>query len=501
MAPCYQNMCLLKVTAFLLLTGLAHFGRNASAIEVFNITAHPGSVQELVMDTNTSVGINGYVYLSQKELKSGLILCSQVDNLDVARPLNQVCNNQTIDLEPTSAWNNETLPTNINSPANSLRELYFLNGSFYLHGVLLGRTNVEIYANVGDDDPGAKKTGTKVVLIETYSVTVIRNPRILDHIFTGTIAVIVIVINIGFGCMIDLKVVKDILKKPIVPVLGLCCQYIINPLIAYGLLKVLSLNTSFAFGMFAFGCSPSGSASNAWTVILKGDLDLSLFITFVSTIAALGMMPLWLFTLGKTLVKDTIKIPYTNIMISLVSLIVPVLIGVIIHRWLPKTSRFLRRLVKPASVLFLVYVCTFGMYVNAFMFKLIDWKIVVAGLVMPCCTFSLGALVARMCGLSYKSGITIAIETAIQNTGIAFVMMLATLPKPDGDIAAIMPVIGSIFTPLPLLAVLIGSYVHGRCSGTKKENTLMISENVNNKNNKISNDPLQNNNFIDSHPT
>lgn len=450
-------VCLsLKVLPCFLLIELAFLGRSTNAINIVNVTAHPDRVKDLLMDTNTSVGVSGYVYVTQEEVKSGLILCSQVTDLKVARPLHQICNNRTLEMEPISISSFDT-----NSSVNPFTsDLYFFNGSFSLYGVLLGRTSAKVYLNMGR--PEVKDH--EVVLIEKYSVTVIRKPRFLDHLFTGTIAVFVIFINIGFGCMIDLKVIKEILKKPVVPLLGLCCQYIINPLMAYGLLKALSLNTAFSFGMFAFGCSPSGSASNAWTVILKGDLDLSLFVTFASTVAALGMMPLWLFTIGKTLVSETIQIPYMNIMISLVSLIVPVLIGVMIHRFLPKVAKFLIRLVKPASALFLLYVCTFGLYVNSFMFKLLNWKVLVAGLTMPFCTFTLGAIAAGICRLSYKRIITIAIETAIQNTGIALVMMLATLPKPDGDIAAIMPIAGSVFTPLPLLVVLTGSYIHGKCN-------------------------------------
>lgn len=486
-------VCLsLKVLPFFLLMELAFFGRITNAINIVNVTAQPDRVKDLLMDTDTCVSVSGYAYLTQEEVKLGLNLCSQVTDLEVARPLHQICSNRTLELEPI-------LPFDTNSHVNPFTsDLYFFNGSFYLYGVLLGRTSVKVYVN---ESLSAEVKDHDVVLIEKYSVTVIRKPRFLDHLFTGTIAVFVIFINIGFGCMIDLKVIKEILKKPIVPLLGLCCQYIINPLMAYGLLKALSLNTAFSFGMFAFGCSPSGSASNAWTVILKGDLDLSLFVTFASTVAALGMMPLWLFTIGKTLVSETIQIPYTNIMISLVSLIVPVLIGVIIHRFLPKVSKFLIRLVKPASALFLLYVCTFGLYVNSFMFKLLNWKVLVAGLTMPFCTFTLGAIVAGICKLSYKRIITIAIETAIQNTGIALVMMLATLPKPDGDIAAIMPIAGSVFTPLPLLVVLTGSYIHRKCTSTEKKNMLMISGKDDCEIKNITSDTYQNNNFMNSCPT
>lgn len=41
-------------------------------------------------------------------------------------------------------------------------------------------------------------------------------------------------------------------------------------------------------GMFFTGVSPSGGASNVWSVILGGNLDLSISMTTISTFSAFG---------------------------------------------------------------------------------------------------------------------------------------------------------------------------------------------------------------------
>lgn len=46
---------------------------------------------------------------------------------------------------------------------------------------------------------------------------------------------------------------------------------------------------AFALGLFVTGCSPSGSASNIWTILLNGNVHLSVTMTFLSTIGALGI--------------------------------------------------------------------------------------------------------------------------------------------------------------------------------------------------------------------
>ena len=44
-------------------------------------------------------------------------------------------------------------------------------------------------------------------------------------------------------------------------------------------------------GLFVTGCSPGGGASNIWTVMFGGNLDLSVTMTAISTFAAFLMMP------------------------------------------------------------------------------------------------------------------------------------------------------------------------------------------------------------------
>ena len=40
--------------------------------------------------------------------------------------------------------------------------------------------------------------------------------------------------------------------------------------------------------MFVNGCAPGGGASNYWTLLLDGNLPVSVTMTFISTLAALG---------------------------------------------------------------------------------------------------------------------------------------------------------------------------------------------------------------------
>ena len=51
---------------------------------------------------------------------------------------------------------------------------------------------------------------------------------------------------------------------------------------------IFSFDPVVALGFFAMGCSPGGSASNAYSYLLDGDVSLSVTMTFCSTVVALG---------------------------------------------------------------------------------------------------------------------------------------------------------------------------------------------------------------------
>ena len=55
----------------------------------------------------------------------------------------------------------------------------------------------------------------------------------------------------------------------------------------------------FRLGLFVLGCCPGGTGSNFWTLLLNGDINMSITMTFMSSILALVFMPIWIFLLGK----------------------------------------------------------------------------------------------------------------------------------------------------------------------------------------------------------
>jgi len=234
-------------------------------------------------------------------------------------------------------------------------------------------------------------------------------------------------------------------------------QFIFMPIAAFALSFIFPAHMpEMRLGLFVTGCSPGGGASNIWTVMFGGNIDLSVTMTAVSTFSAFFMMPVWMFAVGEVIIEDTdIVVPYTKILTYGIMLVLPLSIGVAINKYLPKVSEFMVKILKPLAFFLIVFILVCGIWSQFFMIKLISWRIAVVGFALPWLGFAFGCLFSKLCRRERVDIIAIAIETGVQNTGMAIFMLWFTLEHPAGDLAAVVPVAVATFTPFPLLAGLI----------------------------------------------
>ncbi|GIY42087.1 hypothetical protein CEXT_589681 [Caerostris extrusa] len=295
-------------------------------------------------------------------------------------------------------------------------------------------------------------------------VAILRQNTIWNKIFIAFVAVVVSLNYINMGCALDLVVVKEVLRRPIGPIIGAFCQFVVMPLVSYGVGLLVFEDPVLRLGLFTFGSSPGGGASNMWTVILSGNLNLSITMTFISTLAALGTIPLWLFTLGKTIVDGTsIVVPFKNILISLASLMIPIGIGLLIQRKFPKVAARSKRLLAPVCIVLLICIIVLASVANSYIFFMLTWRMVIAASLSVWTGFAAGVLVSFAFRLSRADIVAISVETGIQNSGIAFLLLSYSLKPPVSDMASVVPVAASIITPVPLFIIYCYQKCWNRC--------------------------------------
>jgi len=320
---------------------------------------------------------------------------------------------------------------------------------FNISGHFLGITEVKAELKLKDEIKAEKK----------LNVYVTRKKTIQSKIFAYSVAILVSLAYINIGCAMDIEVVKNTLKKPIGPAIGFISQFLIMPLLAYALGFIFGTKSAaMRLGIFVTGASPGGGASNMWTVMFGGNLDLSVTMTAVSTFSAFFMMPLWIFTLGTTIFNDAdrdIVIPYYKICIYAFFLVVPLSIGLIISRFAPKLSAFLAKILKPLALFLILFILIFGVWANLFMFKMMTWQVFLCGMGLPWMGFLFGFSFAKLCKRPIEDVVAIAIETGVQQTGMSIFILWFTLDQPMGDMTAVIPVAAAIMTPFPLLTALV----------------------------------------------
>ncbi|XP_059618020.1 ileal sodium/bile acid cotransporter-like [Phlebotomus argentipes] len=337
------------------------------------------------------------------------------------------------------------------------------SGSFNVTGVFLGKTDLfaEITTTANDKESSDQK----------LTVTVIREDRVIDHVFTYVVAILVSILYVNFGAALDLKLLKTIVLRPVGPAIGVFGQFVVMPLLSFGLGKLIFPDShAMQLGMFFTGVSPAGGASNVWTAILNGNINLSVLMTTISTLAAFGLMPMWIFTLGRTIFEQgELTVPYRRIGTFALALVVPLLAGLLIQKYLPRVTRILVLVLKPVSTLLILFIVVFAIVTNLYLFELFSWQIAVAGLGLPWLGFLLGFVLAKVFRQVPADALAIAVETGIQNTGISIFLLRFTLPQPEADLTTVAPVAVAIMTPLPLIVLYVILKVKERLNRNRRE--------------------------------
>lgn len=206
---------------------------------------------------------------------------------------------------------------------------------------------------------------------------IVKENKLIDKLFSATIALVITFLYINFGAALDLEVLKGILKKPVGPCIGFFCQYVLMPLLGFILgYIVFPDQVHFRLGLFFTAVSPGGGMSNIFTVVLNGNINLSIAMTTISNIAALWMMPLWIFTLGAVIFEDfNFDVPYVTIVTFCCSMVIPLCIGMAVQKCLPSVAKVLVKILKPASIILMLSIVTFAVWLHFYIFQMFTWQV------------------------------------------------------------------------------------------------------------------------------
>ena len=100
-----------------------------------------------------------------------------------------------------------------------------------------------------------------------------------------------------------------------------------------------------------------------------------MFYTFFNIFSA--FIPIWLFTLGKHIFdRGNLQVPYSKIATYAIGLLIPLAIGFFIQKKMPRFCKIMVRIMKPFSVILIIFIIIFAVVTNLYLFKLFSWKVI-----------------------------------------------------------------------------------------------------------------------------
>lgn len=293
---------------------------------------------------------------------------------------------------------------------------------------------------------------------------------VLSLVMSVVLTVMLALVMFAMGCTVEARKLWSHLKRPWGIIIGFICQFGIMPFAAFALSFAFNVLPVQAIAIIIMGCCPGGSSSNVVCFWLDGDMDLSISMTACSSILALGMMPLCLLIYTSIWVSsDTIQIPYDTLGITLVSLLVPIALGMFVkHKW-PKVAKKILKIGSITGFLLIIIIAVVGgiLYQSSWTIAPSLWII---GTIYPFIGFGMGFLLARFAGQPWYRCRTIALETGFQNANLCSTIIQLSFSAAELEVMFAFPLIYSIFQ-LFAAVIAVGAYqVYKRkCGGGPDE--------------------------------
>lgn len=166
-------------------------------------------------------------------------------------------------------------------------------------------------------------------------------------------------IMLGLGTNLTLNDFKRTIKQPKDFTVGLICQMILLPIIAFVLIKLFNTPIELALGVMIIAAAPGGVTSNVLTKFANGDVALSISLTAVISLLSILTVPFIIFNSAELLDITYIDKELSMIGISLKMFFVvtlPVITGMLLKRFLPGFINTNTKLIQRISIILFVIV-------------------------------------------------------------------------------------------------------------------------------------------------
>lgn len=254
------------------------------------------------------------------------------------------------------------------------------------------------------------------LLVVVVTAVALFLPKSFLWMETATVTPLLGLVMFGMGLTLKPSDFVPVFKRPKDILVGELAQFIIMPLVAWLLCRLLSLPEELALGVILVGCCPGGTASNVMCYLAKGDIALSVGMTAVSTLLAPLMTPLLVLWLA----GESIEVNVSAMFLSIVQVVIlPILAGFAVSRWFHEQTARLTPLLPMISTLAVAAIIGIVVSHNADRILGCSLLVAVAVILHNLLGLTCGYGLARLLGLDGPKRTAISIEVGMQNSGLA----------------------------------------------------------------------------------
>ena len=255
----------------------------------------------------------------------------------------------------------------------------------------------------------------------------------------NTINIVLAFVMYGVALGIKPHTFIETFEKPKSVIIGVCCQLVLLPLFTFLLALLMDafgwISWTMALGMILVASCPGGNISNFISSLSKANIELSVCLTAISTALAVFMTPFNFWLYGNLFLKFAavhgevphLVIPLWDVFKTIFILLgVPLTLGILTSRYLPKLAEKMKKPFQYASIVFFLamVILSFAGNMDAFL-KCIKYIFLVV-LIHNLLALTIGYNTASIFRLPRRDRRTLTIETGIQNSGLGLVLLLGT---------------------------------------------------------------------------
>ncbi|XP_066241212.1 sodium/bile acid cotransporter 4 [Saccopteryx leptura] len=253
----------------------------------------------------------------------------------------------------------------------------------------------------------------------------------LNHGLNVFVGAALCITMLGLGCTVDVNHFGAHVRRPVGALLAALCQFGFLPLLAFLLALVFALDEVAAVAVLLCGCCPGGNLSNLMSLLVDGDMNLSIIMTISSTLLALVLMPLCLWVYSRAWINTPLVqlLPLGAVTLTLCSTLIPIGLGVFIRYKYNRVADYIVKvslwsLLVTLVVLFIMTCTMLGPELLAS----IPATVYLVAIFMPLAGYASGYGLATLFHLPPNCKRTVCLETGSQNVQLCTAILKLAFP-------------------------------------------------------------------------